>query len=155
MPRCKVYPDTEWFHFHNENPKGRRTGDCVIRAIALATNQTWDDVLDGLVKVAHRTHYDLECVQCYGLYLSELGWIKMKQPRKSDNTKYTGKEFINYIDAKNYPFEVKILAHIGGHHITCFVEDTHPDNPERVLLRCWDIWDPTDGTIGNYWINQN
>ena len=29
--------------FFNANPLEKRTGDCVVRAIAYATNQTWDD----------------------------------------------------------------------------------------------------------------
>lgn len=28
---------------HNENPNNANRGDCVIRAISLATGQTWDD----------------------------------------------------------------------------------------------------------------
>lgn len=36
----KIPPETSTFHFHNENPKGRRTGDCVIRAIARATGDS-------------------------------------------------------------------------------------------------------------------
>ena len=33
----KIPKETATFHFHNENPKGRRTGDCVIRAIGKAS----------------------------------------------------------------------------------------------------------------------
>ena len=33
---------------YNANPKGWKTGDCVIRAVAAATQQTWDDVYDEL-----------------------------------------------------------------------------------------------------------
>ena len=28
---------------YNANPKGRKTGDCVIRAIAFALNKSWID----------------------------------------------------------------------------------------------------------------
>ena len=48
----KIPRETATFHFHNENPKGRRTGDCVIRAIARASGDSWDDTLTGLFKVA-------------------------------------------------------------------------------------------------------
>lgn len=33
---------------HNENPKGKNVGDCTIRAISLATDQSWDDTYMGL-----------------------------------------------------------------------------------------------------------
>lgn len=34
--------------FHNENPKNILTGDCVIRAISLIANSTWQDVYNEL-----------------------------------------------------------------------------------------------------------
>ena len=32
----------------NENPYKNRVGDCVVRAVATATNQTWDEAYWGL-----------------------------------------------------------------------------------------------------------
>ena len=58
----------------------------------------------------------------------------MKQPRKSDNTKYIGKEFCKM-------FKGTCVANIGGHHIVCIKDG-----------KVHDIWDSTDGCIGNYWI---
>ena len=39
---------------YNANPKGWKTDDCVIRAIALATNQTWDKVFTDLNEIAFK-----------------------------------------------------------------------------------------------------
>lgn len=36
-----------WEYF-NENPLGKSTGDCVIRAISIALGKTWDEVYVGL-----------------------------------------------------------------------------------------------------------
>lgn len=145
MTSQQKYPDTDVFHFHNENPKGRYTGDCFIRAIARATGKTWDEVLDGLYATSKRTKYSIASKECYGRYLEGLGWVKHKQPRKSDGTKYTGTEFCRQL--KRYDCELegdfpidRIVAHIGGHHIVAIVEG-----------QVNDIWDCTDGCIGNFW----
>lgn len=36
-----------WQYF-NENPAGRSTGDCVVRAISIALSKSWDEVYTGL-----------------------------------------------------------------------------------------------------------
>lgn len=139
----KIPQDTEYFRFHNANPKGHRAGDCVYRAIATSTGKTWDEVLDGLVEVAHKYKYPVDVPECYGRYLESLGYSKMKQPRKPDNTKYTGEEFCKYLIRNRLYSGYDIVAHIGGHHIVAI------DRAQVV-----DTWNSTDGTIGNYWIRR-
>ena len=39
------------FHFYNANPSGKRTTDCVIRAISTATDQTWEETFNGLAQL--------------------------------------------------------------------------------------------------------
>ena len=39
---------------YNANPKGWKTDDCVIRAIALATDKTWDQVFTDLNVIAFK-----------------------------------------------------------------------------------------------------
>lgn len=135
MNREKKYPDTSTFHFYNANPKGKYTTDCVVRAIATATQMPYNDVLKGLYEVALKTGYHIDDKKCYERYLKQLGWIKRKQPKKYDGTKYTGKQF-----CRENIFG-RVIAHIGGHHIVAIVEG-----------QVYDIWDSTDGCIGNYWI---
>ena len=130
----KVIKDTRWLKFHNANPKNRNSDDCVIRAISLATGKSWDEVLTSLCEIALKEKRMPNEKECYGKYLEKLGWKKQKQPRKSDNTKFTGKEFVTY-------FSGMAIAHIGGHHIVCIKEH-----------KVWDTWDSTEGCIGNYWV---
>ncbi len=125
------------YHYYNANPKDRRTDDCVIRAIALATEQSWDDVLVGLTKCALENKYMISCPECYGKYLKKLGWVKQKQPVKRNNKKYRACEF-----AKK--FNGVAIAHVGTQHIACIKEN-----------EVWDIWDSSDGVIGNYWVKEN
>ena len=145
LKRQDKYPDTDTFHFYNANPKGRITGDCVYRAIATATETHYHQVIRDLAEMAIKTGYSPASKECYGKYLESKGWVKHKQPKKWDNTKYTGKEFCK--ELMRYDSEIDsgndlhhIVAHIGGHHIVAIISG-----------QVWDIWNSTDGCIGNYW----
>lgn len=60
----------------NPNPFGRDTGDCVIRAISIAENRSWDDVyLDMMV----RGFFEKDMVETNGFwnaYLKDLGYTR-------------------------------------------------------------------------------
>ena len=136
MTRQEKYPETSTFHYHNANPKNKLTTDCVARAICTALEQSYEQTVRELTEFWLKTGYDMSDVMCYGKYLESKGCIKHKQPRKEDNTKYTGKEFceICVSEYKNY------IAHIGGNHIVAIMNG-----------KVFDTWDSTDGCIGNYW----
>lgn len=58
----------------NPNPLGRQTSDCVVRAIAIATRQSWRSVYQSLCKVG-----EIECEMptsnhVWGLYLRSQGF---------------------------------------------------------------------------------
>lgn len=151
MNRQQKYPDTYTFHFYNANPKNKYTGDCVIRAISTALEQSWEQTIKELTELGIKYGYVYNDTKCYERYLKSKGWVKHKQPRKDDNTKYTGKEFCNYLyeysDCSYNPYiQGNVIAHIGGHHIITYVEE------KRRKYRCYDTWDSTDGCIGNYWV---
>lgn len=40
------------FIYYNANPLGKRVNDCTVRAISFATDQTWDDTYEELIKFA-------------------------------------------------------------------------------------------------------
>jgi len=129
----KIPPETSTFHFHNENPKGRRTGDCVIRAIARASGDSWEDTLTGLFHVGLRVKSELAYRDCYEKYLGERGWLKHKQPRKDDGTKYTVAEWCR--KHRNATMVVSV-----ANHLTCIIDG-----------KCNDIWNCTGMTVLNYW----
>ena len=57
----------------NPNPLGRQTGDCVIRAIAIATDQSWRRVYRQLCDLGEK-HADLpNSNMIWGMYLRERG----------------------------------------------------------------------------------
>ena len=146
--RQSKFPDTMWFHYHNANPKHRITGDCVYRAVSEALGMSWQDAVRELAESAIKTGYSPASKENVDRFLAEHGWTKQKQPRHRDNTKYTGDEFCNALNQGI--FNVKgdaIIAKIGGHHEVCIKDDGHG-------FRVWDIWDSTDGCIGNWWIKE-
>lgn len=147
----KIPRNTPTFCFYNANPKGKRASDCVIRAISHATGKDWDSILDDLVALSHRYKIMPNEKACYNKYLEALGFTKEKQPKKYDNTKYTGKEFCSlltkrYIDSGK---AFSVIAHIGGHHLVSIQVDKESDG-----YKIFDIWNSSDGTIGNYWVME-
>ena len=151
----KNLEDTTTFRFYNENPKNHRTGDCVIRAIGLATELGWDEAYKSLCKFGYKKKLMPNDKQCYDKWLQENGWKKMKQPRKWDNTKYTGIEFCRLLQRAIYDEDLdgqeyegvaisrRMIAHIGGHHVVAIIDG-----------RINDIWYSQSGCIGNYWIKE-
>lgn len=142
MTREQKYPNTRTFKFYNANPKNRFGGDCVVRAICTALNQSWEQTIREMTELGIKYGYVLNDQSLFPKYLESKGWKKMKQPRKDDGTKYTGKEFCRD-EVQQYPFNYpdRIVANIGGHHTVAIVDG-----------RVWDTWDSTDGCIGNYWV---
>lgn len=147
------YPDTDTFHFHNANPKGKITPDCSIRAISTVLNQTWEQTLREMTELSIKTGYFINENKCINKYMQSKGFTLCKQPRKEDNTKYTGQEFCRTLmhpiyseDLKltNKDFEInRILANIGGHHIVAIMSG-----------QVWDTWNSTGGSIGKVWVKE-
>ena len=143
--RQKKYPDTDTFHWHNANPKGRLTGDCVIRALCTAMEKPYIEVLTRLYENSIETGYSIASKENFDSYLKAQGWVKHKQPKKYDNTKYRGYEFCK--ELLRYDSEIDsgedmhhIIADIGGHHIVAIISG-----------QVWDTWNSTTKCIGNYW----
>lgn len=134
--RTEKYPETSTFHYYNANPKNRITGDCCFRAMCTGLNQDYNQTVMEMAELMCKTGYALNDSKGEAKYLAEKGWVKHPQPRKADGTKYTGKEFCKLLAKKNKRY----IAHIGGHHIVAIVN-----------CKVYDIWDSTDGCIGNYW----
>lgn len=144
MKREQKYPNTSTFRFYNANPKNKYTGDCVVRAISTALQEPYETVYRELLEMALKTGYAVASTENYDKYLKSKGWVKCKQPKKYNNTKYTGKEFCKHM--QNYPmnYPSRMVANIGGHHVVAIVDD-----------KVWDTWDSTNGCIGNYWMDKD
>ena len=137
MKRQERYPDTNTFHYHNANPKNRLTGDCIFRAISTASGISWQDIVMMYYNIVVETGYDDD--KTINILLERLNWVKCRQPRKENNTKYTGSEFCTYIA---HP-DTNYIANIGFHHIVAIIDK-----------KIYDTWDSSDGCIGYYWVKE-
>lgn len=126
----------------NNNPKGKRTGDCTIRAFTELTNKSIEEIILELTAIYIKTGYFIDDPKCYDKWLKNIGYEKQKQVKKYDNTKYTGGEFCMYLNTLGTTDT--IVAHIGGHHITTFV---YTENGYMIQ----DTWDCTHKCVGNWW----
>lgn len=151
--RQRRYPNTSTFVYHNANPKKKLTTDCVIRALSTAMEKPYQEVVMELAQLQCETGYDDGDPTLYNKYLKKHGWVKCKQPRKWDGTKYTGEEFCLKLQHPIYCEELEtlpdnfdwhhIIAHIGGHHIVSIIDGfVH------------DIWNSTHKCIGNVWVKE-
>lgn len=141
---------------HNENPKGLKAGDCVVRAIALATGQSWDKVFTDLCEIALKKKRMPNEKQVYETYLEKLGWEKHSQPRstiyenghKDTYKKYTVDEFITNLNfMNNIKREHDVYIITVAHHMTCV-------KYQGIDFDIYDIWDCSNKTIRNYWTKK-
>ena len=145
LNRKKQFPYTTTFHWHNENPKGNITTDCVFRAIGKATGLGWVATLRDLSEDAMDKCVTPTAQEIYISYIESMGFNPQKQPKKNNGTKYTGSQFCRWLD-KTYKDAV-VVAHIGTHHIVCI---SKVDGRFKVN----DTWDSTQGCIGKWWVKE-
>lgn len=62
------------YSFYNPNPQGNRVGDCVIRAIAKALNQTWEETYIELTIQGYIMGDLLSSNAVWGAYLKTKGF---------------------------------------------------------------------------------
>ena len=58
----------------NPNPRKKHVGDCVIRAIAIATDQSWLDVYDELFLYGREEYDMMASNNVWGLMLYDMGF---------------------------------------------------------------------------------
>lgn len=135
--------NSEHFEFYNANPKGKKTDDCVVRAIAVANGKTWDEVFNALCEIAKKYKVMPNDEKCYGKYLKSLGWIKVSQPRKEDNKKYTAAELCEQLTA--YKHTAPRIVNVGCGHVACM-------KPIDGRFKVVDTWDCTSYCVGQGWV---
>ena len=139
---------SERVHFinKNNNPKNKKTGDCTIRAFMEITDLPIEQIIQELTAIYLKTGWFIDDPRCYGKWLESKGYVKQKQPKHGDNTKYTADEFCEFLTQRR--LKNPVIAHVGGHHISVFVK--LKGNGYTVQ----DIWDCTHKCVGNYWIKK-
>lgn len=121
---------------YNANPKNKKTGDCVIRAICTALNESWVDTYKGMLDVAIETGQAISYKDNYVEYLKRKGYDIQKQPKKSSGKKYTIEEFADKLARPNKTYILNV-----ANHVTVVINKS-----------LYDIWDCRRKTVGNYWV---
>lgn len=124
----------------NVNPKNRKTGDCSTRALVGTLGIEYDEALKLQTKYSLEKYYDPTSKQTIELVLKEFGYIKMKQPRKADGTKYTVGEMDKILTEQQ--MQEGVLVTVANHH-TCITNGV-----------VQDIWDCRKKTVGNFYIKK-
>jgi len=141
----KIPEDTMYFTYRQVNPKNKNAGDCVVRALASAMGLEWETVYDALCELGRKYKLMPNDDRCFEKYLEQNGWVRRKQPRKFDNTKYTGKEFCDYLDETRKRNRTPIILSIGCQHLSSIEW-----NSVSGYTIC-DSWDCSDSCVGKYY----
>ena len=86
------------FIMKNPNPVNKFTSDCVVRALCLAQNKTWDEVYWELCEVGFQMGDWGSSNAVWGAYLKSKGFMRYIIPNTCPDC-YTVKQF-----CKDYPF---------------------------------------------------
>lgn len=108
------------YKFFNPNPnKGSNVGDCTIRAIALATDQSWDDVYIDLAVLGYSFKDMPSSNYVWSAYLRSRGFERFAIPNSCPDC-YTVWEF-----CEDHPHGIYILA--TGTHVVTVVDGDYYD----------------------------
>ena len=122
----------------NKNPLGKRTGDCVVRAISFAMNLSWGKVYMDLSQKGYDRAEMPSWNSCWWAYLKENGY---KRYIIDDDcpTCYTVEDFCLDHPEGTYILFIPHSTESSGHVVT--VRNSH----------VYDTWDSTMETPLVYW----
>lgn len=117
------------YKFLNLNPLGKKEEDCVCRAISLALDKSYYEVLEDLELIGKLFKCEKLCVCCYKFLLDNVYDLKRIEEVKGMAIEVFAKTFKNGV----------YLVRISG-HLTCIIDGV-----------CYDIWDCTNEEIDIVW----
>lgn len=118
----------------NPNPLGRNTGDCVIRAVAIATDQSWRETYRDLCRLGEIQGDLPNSNAVWGMYLKEKGARQFLLPETCPEC-VTVRAFCD-----RYPEGVYVLG-TGDHAVTCIDGDWYDsyDSGSAVPVIFWRV----------------
>lgn len=120
------------FNYYNPNPTHTLVGDCVIRAIAKLTNQSWEDTYTDVTIQGYIMHDMPSANRVWERYLKSRGYEKVLLPESCPDC-YSVIDF-----CEDHPIGKYLLA-IGDHVVA--VEDGD----------YYDTWDSGNEIPIHYW----
>ena len=118
----------------NPHPKGKKIGDCVIRALAIADNKNWIDVYKDLIGVGLKIYDMPNSKPVYEYYLETQGWKKQPMPRHPSGKRMKLSEFIDQNP------DIEFVANVIKHMATV------------KYGKLFDTWNCGHKCIGNYFL---
>lgn len=116
------------YKYYNANPHHRHIDDCVIRALSLLTNKSWNELYDELSDISNNQGYMVDNVEFVEDYLD-------KRYKRECHYSKTLEEFV-----KEFPYG-KYAVTMNG-HITSVIDGVIYDtfDPSKRVIRCsWKI----------------
>lgn len=121
------------FQKYNANPKNKRVGDCVVRAISTAINEPWDTVFMDLCEVG----FDLKSMpndkDTYSEYLNRKGFSNITIKVTKGSKRPTVQSFAQ--DNPNGTFVLSV-----ANHLVTVVDGKY-----------YDTWDSGSCCLYRYW----
>ena len=115
------------FEYFNPNPKNKKVGDCVVRALCKALDQGWKETLLQLFTYAYYMADMPSSNAVWGSYLKNKGFVRLSIPNSCPDC-YTIKDFC--ID---HPYGTYVVG--TGTHTVCVKDGCYFDS--------WDSGDET------------
>ena len=146
-PGLRRTRNTPRYQYYNANPRGYvREGDCVTRAFALAFNEPWEVILTEQWAFGLLNGRAMSCQHVVDMVANKHGYIRMKQPKKPDGTKYTPADFCALCD--KIGCEDPIVLHLSRHLVTIKRCD------EDGVYKVHDTWNSSwYGRVGYFYVS--
>lgn len=119
------------YRYYNANSKNNFVNDCVIRAISVAENKTWDETYDELSEIA----------QYNGIILDDVNFVKPLLDSRYKRLQKAAELYRNVGEfAENHPYGRYLIS--MNNHITCcisgYIVDTF-DCRNRAIEHVWVV----------------
>ena len=129
---------TEFYEYLNMNPRNLLSEDCLIRAVALVTGQSWEKTIRDMTELGIKESRVCNDSKLLPKYLEKLGFVAMPEPRDVCNRKMSIKEFL--IENPEYQ---NFICFAGSHHVTAV-----KDGKVR------DIWNSSNQTMHRWYVKR-
>ena len=107
--------------YADANPKNKKTNDSFIRAMAIASNQKWEDIYFRLATVAIKKGLILTDKKAEETFLKNRDYIKYTQPKK-DRVQLSLKEFLK-LYGENFKGKT-IIFRLRNYTTVCIVTES-------------------------------
>ena len=114
--------------------KKDQVGDCVIRAVAIATEQDYMEVFNALFEIGKELGRMPNDKQCYERYLTSKGWVKQSPLRNWEKKKYRVKKLGSKFKDQS------VIIHTTNHLTTLVNGDIN------------DTWDCREWCANSYYV---